>query len=529
MKSRLWRKLLIPLLAVALAGCSGSDGGSDVIIAGGDSGGGNNPPPPPDPQTLVFDYPNFPVGGQLTLVSPFQPPGETSAVTAEVFAAVQEGPFSSLARMTLGKAVAVADSEPAILQAPCGTSDVASLTTLMGEGSGGRNGADILSQAVPTIRPRFQELPEGAEEKFFLITAFKSVQAKKVLEPSETVHCTIFAELDGQGNPCITRQKALQVATAFDSNNPNRPGSGIYDQVRNAFGSEWNQNPLGGNDGDTKVVLFFFRSATLGSGLFGYTSPIDQSPTPSELSNKAEIVYVNADKDLIQTLSTLAHEFQHLINQNEKIVRQGTFPAGAQDENVSVNEGLSQLAEEICGFDFDNGNTLLVDVCNDYLSRPDEHQFFDFFAAGLGYGQGYLYFKYVREHFGDATIRAIATSPEVGKANLDAQLPPGFDETFRRWTVANYATNLGGAVPSIYRYPSGFQTNGNYDAGQLVGVQSFLLSSEGFANLGAWSVAYQTFPGGSGDDVRLIVDTAPGSPVGVVVEAARGTFTAFDE
>jgi hypothetical protein len=523
MKLQNKRKLLIPLLALALAGCS--DGGSDDVFVGGggDNGGGNNPPP--IIESRVFTYPSFPTGGQFTLVSPFQPPGETSSLVANVVAAVQQGP-PALARLTLGKSDSEHGAGPSVGHPACGTADVTTLTALMGENPA------IQGQVAPPVRARYQELPEGAQEDFFLITAFTTVTAEKVLEPNETEHCTIFAELDDQGNPCVSRQKALAIAEAFDSNNPNRPGSGIYDQARAAFGSEWNQNPIGGNDGDTKIVIFFFRPETLGTNLFGYTSPIDGSPNPSDLSNKAEIVYINAGKDNLQTLSTLAHEFQHLINQNEKIIRQGTFPAGAQDENITINEGLSQLAEEICGFDFDSGNTLLADVTNDYLSRPEEHEFFDFFAAGLGYGEGYLFFKYVREQFGDSTIRAIVTSPNVGKANLDSLLPPGFAETFRRWTVANYATNLSGSVPSIYRYPSGFRTDGTYDAGQLVGVRSFPMTnnrSNDSGPLGAWSVTYLTYSGGNGDDLKVTVQTAPGSPVGAIFEAVDGAFTSFDQ
>lgn len=521
--------LLIPLLAMSLAGCGGGGSDDDVVVTGGtfnNGGGGGTPPPPPSPPpppgSRTFTYPAFPVNGRLTLVSPFQPPAETSTTSAEVVATIAQG--GSLARMLLGRS-SVADEEPgtAIAQSRCGTADVSTLAKLMGDAPEPR------AQAAPGVRARFEDLPEGAQREFFLITIFKKVTAEKVLAPEETVHCTIFAELDEQGEPCLSRAKALQIAQAFDTNNPNRPGSGIYDQVRAAFGSEWNAN--GGIDGDGKVVLFFFRSQTLGTRLFGYTSPIDGTPGAGELSNQGEIVYVNADKDLTQTLSTLVHEFQHLINQNEKISRQGTFPAGAQEENVTINEGLSQLAEEICGFDFNSNNTLLVDVCNDYLRRPEEHEFFNFNAAGLGYGQGYLFFKYVREHFGDSTIRAITTSPQVGKANLDALLQPGFAETFRRWTVANYATNLGGAVPSIYRYPSGFRTDGSYPAGQLRGVQTYPMGggTNGSGSLGAWSVTYLTFDQGTGQNLTVSVETAPNSPIGALFESARGTFTRFDQ
>lgn len=539
MKSRMWRKRLVPfLLAMALAGCS--DGGDDSVFVGtdGGGGGGGGPVNPPS-QNRTFSFPNVGGNSRVTLIGNFQPGSETTSATAQVTATLQQGAFSTLARMTLPETDVPPGTDTGIRargvgsRTACGTADVSALTALMGEGRvmGISPKAEVRNQAAaPAIRSRFQDLPEGAKQDFFLITAFKTVTAQKVLQPNETVHCTIFAELDPSGNPCITRDKALQIAQAFDSNNPNRPGSGIYDQVRAAFGSEWNQNPVGGNDGDTKVVIMFFRAATLGQGLFGYTSPADQSQTPTDLGNKGEIVYINADKDLIQNLSTLAHEFQHLINQNEKIVRQGTFPAGATDENITVNEGLSGLSEEICGFDF-NSNDLLVDICNDYLSRPEEHEFFDFFAAGLGYGEGFLFFKYVREQYGDQVIRNIVTSPAVGKTNLDAQLPNGFAETFRRWTVANYATNLSGQVPREYRYPSGFRTDGSYQAGQLIGVRTYALGTgENRTDpLGAWSTQYLTFTDGNGDDLRMDVTTAPNSPVGVIFEAVEGTLTSFGE
>lgn len=527
MKSQSSVKVLIPMLALALAGCGGSSD-SHVVTGGsaggggtGTGGGGSTPPPS---STQRFSYPSFPNSGQATLVTSFQPTTENSSLTSEILATVNQG-MGTLAQSALPRHSSVAAKGALEGRIPCGTADVKALTAMLGEDTG------VREQSAPAVRPRFQELQEGARESFILIAgAFRTVTAEKMLAPQDTVHCTIFAELDESGRPCVTREKALAVAQAFDSNNPSRPGSGIYSQVRSVFGSEWNQNPAGGRDGDSKVVIVFFRSETLGRNLYGYTSPVDSSAT-SELSNKGEFVYINADKDLTQTLSTLAHEFQHLINYNEKVIQQGTFPAGAQDENVSINEGLSQLAEEVCGFDFDQGNTLLVSVTNDYLSRPEEHEFFDFFAAGVGYGQSYLFFKYVREHFGDATIRAIVDTPAVGKANLDRHLAPGFAEVFRRWTIANYATNLSGNVPAIYRYPSGFRTNGNYNAGQLVGPYMYGLSNNTtnkIPELGAWSVSYSAYAGGNGGDLNLAIQSNPISSAGVVYEALRGTFSRLD-
>ena len=108
-------------------------------------------------------------------------------------------------------------SVPSEEVSPCGFADVSVMTSVMGED-------EVREQSVSAVRPRYQELPEGARRDFFLIPAFKSVTGEKILEPSETEHCTIFAEVvDDQ--PVVDRTKAMIVAQAFDSNNPQRPAS----------------------------------------------------------------------------------------------------------------------------------------------------------------------------------------------------------------------------------------------------------------------------------------------------------------
>lgn len=512
---RVLGKLCLPLFMTFVVGCGGSDGGGTGVVA--QSTESNNQPAPTGTQRR-FSYPNFSTNSRATLVVGHTPAGETSSADAQVVVAVNQG-LGALARFSLSRESGQ-NTRP---EAACATADLHVLRDLMGP-----NEPAVQNRISPQVLRRFQELPEGAQEDFQLIIGYKTKRAEKVLGPEDTVHCTIFAELDGNGQPCISRAKALSIARAFDSNNPARQGSGIYDQVREVFGSEWTAN--GGIDGDHKVVLFFFRSATLGAGLYGYTSPVDSDPNATSFSNKAEILYLNADKDEQQILSTLAHEFQHLICQNQKVIRQGTFPAGAQEENVSLNEGLSELAEEVCGFTLENGNTLLADYINDYLSRPEEHELFNFNATGLGYGQGYLFYRYVMEHYGVNTIRALATSANVGMANLDSRLPNGFAENFRRWTIANWATNLSGA-PAIYQYPSGFRTNGNYAAGSLTGVIPFELASGQSAsspNMGAWSVAYFTYAGGNGRDLSLSVNVPANSPAASIFEGSQGIFTRLD-
>lgn len=511
---------VITAVTIATLGCGGGgDDGGGFTAASGPVGGIGSPAPVVQPQT--FNFPNFTNNSRLTVVSTFQTSGETPPETGSLTATLSDVTGAVVPRSLFRASPAGPDTNR------CGFADCDALQHLMG---GNVSGRVVGPQAQ--IRPRFQELAEGAEEDFYIVPAFKSVTAEKILQPGETQHCTIFAELVN-GNPVISRARALSIAQAFDSNNPQRPGSGIYDQVREVFGSEWNQNPAGGNDGDEKIVLFFFSSSTAGSGLFGFTSPADSFPDGGGLSNKGEIVYINGDKDEYQQLATISHEFQHLVNQNQKVNQQGLNPAGAQSENTSLNEGLSGLAEEVCGYSLDSGNTLLADVVNNYLEKPERHEFFDFFEAGLGYGQTYLFFKYVREHFGDQTILNICTDSGTGRANLDKHLSLGFAEVFRRWTIANYASTLSGSVPSIYRYPSGFRTDGNFAAGALVGVNTLPMSnnqSNSTNDLKPWSVAYLVLDNEPGTGLSAtILPASAVSPFGVIFEATADQFTSFQD
>lgn len=468
----------------------------------------------------VFSFLNFSNNSKLTLVSTYQPAQETVA-TPQTFAATLSRTSQGLLPRSLPTE---SPTDTSSIADHCGTADVTLTGHLLAQ-------EPIRPRLLDGIRPRFESLAEGSQESFYLIPAGSSYTFEKILQPGETTHCTIFAEVVN-GTPVLDRTRAAAIATAFDSNNPNRPGSGIYEQVRAVFGSEWNQNPPGGLDGDDKIVLVFYGPTTLGSNLFGFMSPADSNPAAGVSSNQGEIIYLNSGKPNDQILATLAHEFQHLINQNEKINRQGANPAGVPQENVTINEGLSGLAEEVCGFTLDNNNQLLRIVINDYLSKPERHEFFDFYQTGFAYGQGYLFFKYVREHFGDSTIRAICTSNSVGKANLDSQLSLGFAETFRRWTIANYATNLTGPVPNIYKYPSGFKTNGTYPAGTLSGVRTFPLSS-GQSNtsqpLNAWSANYLVFDQGTGQTLSVTIDPQTGLPYGLLFEQTANQFTSLSQ
>ena len=184
------------------------------------------------------------------------------------------------------------------------------------------------------------------------------------------------------------------------------------------------------------------------------------------------------------------------------------------------------------GYSLEAGNSILFSFVSSYLSSPESHEFFDFFETSPSNAQGFLFFRYIQEQFGDQAIRDIVANPETGILNLEAQIPGGFSENFRRWSIANFATNLSGPVPEIFRYPSGFQTDGTFPNGTLPGVNTITLTNDtttSTEDLLPWSVAYLRFNADTGAGLAATVTPAGASPFGLLLENVVGQFGAFAE
>lgn len=306
--------------------------------------------------------------------------------------------------------------------------------------------AGVLQQTTPTPTPStdYGSLAPGETASFYIATTFRTIEAARVLGDSQTEHCLIFAEtVDGQ--PAISEARALEIAAAFDSDNPFQEGNaGIYESTRARFGSEWNSNPLGGRDGDERVILVFLSSGSIGGeGFFGFFRPQDElSRAQVTNSNEGEMLFINADRtndDLYDALSTVSHEFTHLIVWNQKVGQNGAFPEGAPSENVTIDEGLAVLNEDLSGFTFtgeQGGNFFLLAsveaLLNDGLNRP----FFQFGSGLDDYGAGYLLCRYLHDRFGIETMRQITTSTAVGRENIASVVQQPFGAVFADFAQA---------------------------------------------------------------------------------------------
>ena len=197
-----------------------------------------------------------------------------------------------------------------------------------------------------------------------------------------------------------------------------------YPNNRRLFGSEWSP----GIDADPHIYIFLGNVPGVG----GYFSSPDEYPVQVRpRSNEHEMFYINLDNALPGNDyfdGILAHEFQHMIHW-----------AVDRDEDTWVNEGLSELAGQINGYDVGNSDRL-------YTSKPDTQltAWPELEDSGPNYGASYLFLAYFLEQYGEAAIRQLVTQQANGIAGFDRVLEAvdpaqrQFSDLFADWVIANY-------------------------------------------------------------------------------------------
>lgn len=125
----------------------------------------------------------------------------------------------------------------------------------------------------------------------------------------------------------------------------------IFPRLSKTFGSPSDIN----GDGKVDILVLDIRDGARPNGPFvaGFFDPIDLNPDlPGSFlrSNEREVLYMDGrelvqilGRDPLAFLSTLAHEFQHLIRYPRMLNR------GFLDE-IWINEGTSEVASDLAGF-----------------------------------------------------------------------------------------------------------------------------------------------------------------------------------
>ena len=203
----------------------------------------------------------------------------------------------------------------------------------------------------------------------------------------------------------------------------------IYPTVRKYFGEEWSP----GVDNDPRITVLNARIPGVG----GYYSSADEFPNEvNPFSNEREMFYINVDGREYGPgtefyLSTLCHEFQHMVHWNKNA-----------SQETWLNEGASMVASVLCGYSLGGIASWYAadpDVqLTHWSDDPDPRHVLPHYAAA------YLFMEYFAQHYGGyEKIQTLIASPLRGQGTVDAYMEAegyavDFNDVFADWTAANF-------------------------------------------------------------------------------------------
>jgi hypothetical protein len=221
----------------------------------------------------------------------------------------------------------------------------------------------------------------------------------------------------------------------------------IYPRLRDIFGSE--NTP--GVDGDPKITILLSR---MDEDAGGYIREQDGFPREKiSLSNEREMINLNAlHVGKPRAKSFLAHEFQHLITLNQKILLR------AVQEETWLNELRSEIAPTLLGYDnFDvyRGSNLEARV-QAYLKEPSD-AVLDWENEIKDYASINLFAQYILDHYGRSVFAAMIEGGKAGIESFNDSLKffgfqENFSDVYTNWTIANLVNNCALLPINTYCY-----------------------------------------------------------------------------
>lgn len=273
----------------------------------------------------------------------------------------------------------------------------------------------IDSQYTPPVQPpnwkvsdtQFFNVVNSARQQEFVINAELRGMSDNVLLWIET-------------SAPISHELAQQFTELVDAS--------IVQQVQ----ALWGFVEPAGVDGDSR--LYILMTTGLDEGIAGYFA--DNHAYPRAVvpnSNQHEMMVFNlsalGNYDILnpQVLSTIAHEYQHIIRHFRD-----------SNEATWLDEGFSTYTEHHVGWDA--GRSQVVN----FLTHPNV-QLNQWVADTMRfprYGATFLFVDYLAERYGLDVLRMLSDEPSDGWQGLDAVLrqigDSSADDVFADWVLANY-------------------------------------------------------------------------------------------
>jgi len=219
----------------------------------------------------------------------------------------------------------------------------------------------------------------------------------------------------------ITTTQAQELSARFDI---------IYPAVTNILGYEYGGKPghavPGGKDGDPKIqILVYDIGNNVGGYFWGKDYYTDAQLPTGWKSNNAEIFYISAslvNNSITYIYSTLAHEFQHMINFNVKEVEKSVSSPSW------YNEMLSLMTEDVIA------ELINIPITNRYhIIQQRMPTFLDSYAdegvtewstlQSTSYAKGFAFGAYLLRNYGGADLlKRILANNTVGIDSITSAL-----------------------------------------------------------------------------------------------------------
>ena len=206
-----------------------------------------------------------------------------------------------------------------------------------------------------------------------------------------------------------------------------------YPIVTSAFG------PASDVDNDGKIHFLYTDLVNPDESIFG-AAGFFHAPSllPSHQGgdgNLSDMFYLDPDIDPSRIDAVLAHEFQHLINFNQRVlVRNG------QPEQLWLNEGLSHYCEDLIGQN-GGGNDRRVDFFLESTTRGPLGT--TGYAGKSTRGALYLFIRSLVEEFGSGILLELVKGDKTGIANVEAATGRRFGDIFDRHVARLFLSGLG--------------------------------------------------------------------------------------
>ncbi len=301
---------------------------------------------------------------------------------------------------------------------------------------------------------RLLQKPAAGDTSFYIWNNMNADDAKmievtfrKLRETENIIVYAEVAEIEANRANVTAADKlinALLYETPASSVNPNK---GILANELDLFG----QLPDVAGNGKLIVLLIDVRddyeAGTKDTYVAGYFDPRDQIALTGK-SNYGDIIYIDTNPGKIYddyTLGVVAHELQHLIHYGID-----------QDESLWLNEGFSEFATFILGFDYRSYSIFLRDT-NRPLTGFD-NSLTDYAKVGLWTFYNYKQFglEYLKDVVNERSNSLESYSRVLTKHGFTLSI----EEVMRNWFVANLINNPD-IHSGIYSY-KGFQLSDIY-------------------------------------------------------------------